>query len=468
MPLRHTRLAGNDARLRAEFDRIRTELDIEVDFPAAVTADAEHAVAALTLPDEDATHLPFVTIDPEGSRDLDQALAIARDGDGFIVHYAIADLSIVVTPGGPLDVEVRRRGQTMYAPDRSAPLHPRAISEGAASLLPDEVRSAYVWRFALDRSGSVTATTLQRARVRSREQLSYDEAQRRIDAGDEHLTLLKHVGERRLGLEAGRSGATLDLPEEEVELGDGEWVITRRDMLPVERWNAQISLMTGMEAAKLQIAAHAGILRTMPRPSSAAMDEFRRESTALGVAWKDGEGYGAYLRRLDRTSPVTIAILTAARSLFRGAGYRVLDGTETKDELIQAAIGAPYAHTTAPLRRLVDRYVLAHCEAVANGRPVPAWATAGLADLPTIMQDSSRTASQLEREVIAAVTAVILEPLVGNTFDALIAARNGDRADLTLLDPAVSADAVVAGEPGSTVRVKLVSVDGEKAHFTAA
>lgn len=467
MPLRHTRLTDHDARLRTEFDRIRAELEITIDFPAAAIADAERAIAAHDLPDEDATDLPFVTIDPEGSRDLDQALALARDGDGYVVHYAIADLSIAVVPGGALDAEVRRRGQTMYAPDQSAPLHPRELSEGAASLLPEEVRSAYVWRFALDRQGAVTETGLRRARVRSREQLSYVQAQERIDAGDEHLVLLREIGQLRIADEAGRSGATLDLPDEEVEQVDGRWQVTRREMLPVEQWNAQLSLMTGMAAAELQISARAGILRTMPRPGKDAMDEFRRESTALGVAWKPGESYGQYLRRLDRTAPATLAILTAARSLFRGAGYRIIDGTETADELIQAAIGAPYAHTTAPLRRLVDRFVLAHCEAIANNRPIPAWATDALEGLPAIMQESGRTASRLERAVIAAVTAVVLEPLVGETFDALVVERNGERAELTLLDPPVSVDARVPGDPGQAVRVRLDSVDGEKAHFTA-
>lgn len=468
MPLRQTRFPNHDARLRAEFDAIRTELGIVVEFTPDVIADADRAIAADNLPGDDASDIEFVTIDPEGSRDLDQALAIARDGDGHIVHYAIADLSVVVAPGGPIDVEAHRRGQTMYAPDQSAPLHPRQLSEGAASLLPDQTRAAYVWRFELDERGAVVSTSLRRARVRSREQLSYVEAQRRIDAGDDVLGLLREVGERRLILEAERAGATLDLPDEEVTEDDGRWVISRRAMLPVEQWNAQISLMTGMAAAELQIGAKAGILRTMPRPFDDTMAEFRQQSEALGVPWLPGEQYGAYLRRLDRTQPTTLAILTAARSLFRGAGYRVIDGTETDDELIQAAIGGPYTHTTAPLRRLVDRFVLAHCEAIANDHEIPAWAREGLDALPAIMAETGRLASRLEREVIAAVTAVVLEPLVGETFEAFIADRNGDRADLTLVDPPVSVDAVIPGAPGTTVRVRLVSVDDAKAHFTAA
>lgn len=468
MPFRTTRLADENTALIARFAQIREELNISVDFPDEVEAEARRAIAEVTLPDADATDIAFVTIDPEGSRDLDQALCLERNGDGYIVYYAIADLPAVVAPGGAIDREARKRGQTMYAPDESAPLHPRSLSEGAASLLPDEERSAYVWRFELSRRGEVTATTLTRSRVRSRERLSYVEAQKRIDDADPFLTLLKEVGERRIALEAGRAGASLDMPEEEVANRAGVWILTRREMLPVEQWNAQISLMTGMEAARLQLTAGHGILRTMPRPPKDAMAHFRAEVQALGIPFREGEGYGAYLRRLDRTSPVCIAVLIAARSLFRGAGYTILDGPVEDAAVIQAAIGAPYAHATAPLRRLVDRYVLAHCEAIANDKPIPQWAADGLAGLDEVMAESSQKAAALERECIAAVTATVLESRVGDTFEAMIVDRRETRAELELVDPPVSTTAVMAGEPGETVIVKLESVTDAKPVFVPA
>ena len=466
MPLRQTRLTETSEHIERELRRVRADLEITVDFPADVEAAAEQAARGLTLPETDGTHLEFVTIDPEGSKDLDQALVIEADGAGHIVYYAIADLAAVVAPGGPIDREARKRGQTMYAPDVSAPLHPRVLSEGAASLLPHQERPAYVWRMVLDGEGAVTETTLTRMRVRSRAQLTYAEAQQRIEDGDEMLVRLQTVGEQRIVLEAARGGASLDLPEEEVVLHAGRWRVERRRLLPVEQWNAQISLMTGMEAAKLQLAAGRGILRTMPAPSAKDMDTFRRESTQLGVPWREGEAYGAYLRRLPRDSPVTLAILNAARHLFRGAGYAVLDGPRDPDDVIQAAIGAPYAHTTAPLRRLVDRYVLAHCEAIANGREIPAWATEGLEGLPEIMQASSQLAGRLERESLAVVTAAVLAPHVGNDFDAIILERHDERARIELIDPAVEGDATIPGEPGARVRVRLLSVDSETSKVT--
>ena len=72
--------------------------------------------------------------------DLDQALHLERDGSGYVVHYAIADVAAFIEPGDPVDVAANQRGETLYGADSKVPLHPTVISEGAASLLPDQVR----------------------------------------------------------------------------------------------------------------------------------------------------------------------------------------------------------------------------------------------------------------------------------------------------------------------------------------
>lgn len=467
MPYRATRMTAEHAELTRQFSQIREDLEISLDFSEQVEAEAAAVAASVELPESDALAIAFVTIDPEGSKDLDQALAIERDENGYVVYYAIADVARVVIPGGAIDTEAHVRGQTMYAPDQSAPLHPRTLSEDAASLLPGVVRSAYVWRLCLDEQGNVASMTLTRSQVRSREQLSYPEAQRRADAGDELMGLLREVGERRIALESVRGGASLDMPDEEIELVGNDWTILRREMSPVEQWNAQISLMTGMEAARLQLQAGRGILRTMPKPSADAMAEFRNEVREMGIPFAADEQYGEFLRRLDRANPTTAAVLDAARSLFRGAGYLVLKGGEDPDTVIQSAIGAPYAHATAPLRRLVDRYVLAHCEAIANGREIEQWAQEGLASLAKIMQASSQKASALERECLAAVTAVILAPMVGQRFDAIIVERRDERAEIEIMVPPVTTSAVIEGKPGTTVRVTLEGIVEGKPVFVA-
>src|SRR6476646_9986275 len=121
-----------------DFAALRAELAVAGDFPSDVLADAERSAVDVQLPDEGATHIPFVTVDPAGSRDLDQALHIAREGDGFLVSYAIPDVRV--------------------------PLHPPVLSEGAASLLPEAVRPAVLWRMTLDATGDVRAVDVRRAR----------------------------------------------------------------------------------------------------------------------------------------------------------------------------------------------------------------------------------------------------------------------------------------------------------------
>ena len=94
--------------LREEVRRLQTELEVTAAFPAEVEEAAARAAQAPRLPELDRTDLPFVTIDPEGAQDLDQALHVARDGDGWVVHYAIADVAAFVSPGDPVDVEANR------------------------------------------------------------------------------------------------------------------------------------------------------------------------------------------------------------------------------------------------------------------------------------------------------------------------------------------------------------------------
>ena len=86
----------------------------------------------------DATHLPLVTIDPEGARDIDQAVHLESSPQGQRIYYAIADVGAHVVPGGALDRDTRDRVETIYCPDKRVGLHPPQMSEGFASLLPGQ------------------------------------------------------------------------------------------------------------------------------------------------------------------------------------------------------------------------------------------------------------------------------------------------------------------------------------------
>ncbi|MGX1160287.1 exoribonuclease R [Arthrobacter sp. SLBN-100] len=486
----HHRLAPNvhehKNALEAALGALRAELELPAAYPDDAVADAKAAVESLQLPAYDLTAVEFVTIDPASSTDLDQALFIEPDADGYHVLYAIADVPAFVTPGGPLDAETRRRGQTFYAPDGRIPLHPEIISEQAGSLLPGQDCSAFVWDFHLDNAAEVRSAAVRRARIRSRAKLSYKGAQAQLDDGTAPpvLRLLREVGLKRVELERARGGASLNMPDQEiVQLPDGGYRIDAAPQLPVEDWNAQISLMTGMAAARLMLTGKVGILRTMPSPDERSLNHFRLQTEALGKPWDGEVSYGEYLRSLDPTDPRQLAIMHSAGMLFRGAAYTAFDGSVPEDG-VQSAIGAAYAHTTAPLRRLVDRFVLVICEALSNGGKVPGWAREALPTLPEIMAGSDQLASRMERMALDTVEAALLVNHVGQEFEAIVISGskpqngkngngngkngngkngngngNGGSGIIQIPDPAVTARCAGELEPGTKVRVRLVSSD---------
>ncbi len=447
--------------LEEAFQRARDRHEVRQQFPPDVLAEVQRAVAAPSLPARDETGIELITIDPPGSMDLDQAMHIRRDGDGYRVRYAIADVPAFVQPGGALDEEVRLRGMTVYCPDVRVPLHPAELSEGAASLLPDVVRPAYVWDMRLTSEGVHDTADLYRARVRSRRRYTYADVQEQVDAGEaeETLMLLAELGELRIRREAERGGASLPMPEQEVEVGnDGTYRLRLRPLLPAEDWNAQISLLTGMVAADFMLQGGVGILRTMPVPDDAAVARFRREAKALGCEWPEDMQYGEFLRGLDKTAPTHLAVVNAATSLFRGAGYTVFDGELPQQEhRVQAAIAAPYAHVTAPLRRLVDRFALAVCEALAAGGEVPSWAREALPELPSLMDAADDRTRAVERACVSAVEAAVLVDRVGERLEAVVV-DGLPRGDVVvqLTDPPVAESAEGSAELGSTVLVEVV------------
>jgi len=441
---------------------LRDELGIVEAFPPEVLAEAESAARAPRMPDLDRTDLALFTLDPEGSRDLDQAVAVERRPPGYRVHYAIADVAAFVTAGGALDAEANRRGVTMYAPDRNVPLHPEVLSAGAASLLPGQVRPALLWTFDLDGDGQLVATGLCRARVRSRRQLAYPEAQAALDAGagDEALTLLAEVGRRRQALAAERGAVHLATPEQEVVDGpDGRPVLAYRAQLPVERWNAEISLLTGMAAAVLMLEGGVGLLRTLPPPDPASVASVRRSALALGLPWPDGRPYAEVISGLDPTLPEAAALLSLAGRLLRGSGYTAFDGA-APDQPLHSAVAAPYAHCTAPLRRLADRHAGEVCLALAAGEEPHEWARAALPALPATMAGATRRAQELERAVVDLAEAVVLAPRADETFDAVVVESGETRGVVQLREPAVRARCEGAHLPlGQTLRVRLTEVN---------
>ncbi len=463
---RRIRLSAPDAtEIASAFAELRESLEVWLEFPPEVVADAEAAVRSPRLPDLDETAIPFVTIDPPESLDLDQALHLERSGSGYRVRYAIADVAAFVAPGGPMDVEAHARGETLYAPDENARLYPPQISEGAGSLLPCEPRPSLLWTMELDETGEGVKVELRRALVRSREKLDYAGVQRSLDDGSagESLQLLREVGLLRQQREERLGGIALPIPEQKVDKGPNGYVLAFRAPLPVEGWNAQISLMTGQAAAELMLSARVGVLRTLPVADPRAVERLRRIAKALAVDWTPDQSYADLIRTLDPTVPAQSAFLAESTVLLRGSGYAAFDG-EIPARAAHAGIGAPYAHATAPLRRLVDRYVGEVCVAVSAGKEVPDWARAALPQLPETMERSNRRAQQYEAGIISTVEAAVLERRVGETFEAVVVEvdEHDDDGTVQLLELAVTARCVGDLPLGERVEVRLALADVAK------
>lgn len=463
MPKRQVRLtAADNAEIETALAELRRQLRVPTEFPPEVVAEAERAARSHRRRRADETDVPFVTIDPPTSKDLDQAMHLERDGKGYRVRYAIADVGAFVKPGGALDAEAHRRGQTLYAPDGNTRLYPPVLSEGAASLLPDQVRPALVWTMVLDATGEGVDVRVRRALVRSRAKLDYAGVQRSLDDGSagDVLSLLREVGILRKQREARRGGVSLQIPEQEVSRGRNGFELSYRPPLLVEGWNAEISLMTGMAAAELMLTAKVGILRTVPEADPERLERLRRTAAALDVPWPESVSYPDFVRSLDANVPRQAALLQQAAGVMRGSGYTAFAGRAPKDP-VHAALASTYAHTTAPLRRLVDRYVGEACVALSAGKEPAQWVLAAFPELPAVMAESAQKASQYEAGIVSTLEAAVLQRRVGKTFEAVVVDvdRDGAAGTVQLRDPAVTARCDGKLPLGERVEVRLELAD---------
>lgn len=402
-----------------DFSALRRELKLPSQFSPAAQREADAIVASgPAWPALDRTDIAFVTIDPPTSMDLDQAMCLERRaGGGYRVYYAIADVSAFVTPGGALEAETWERGQTVYLPDGKVPLHPTNLSEGVASLLPDQARPAVMWTIDLDADGGTAAVRIERAAVRSRAKLNYPA----VAAGgiDEPIALLPEIG--KLLVERGLARGAINLPiaAQDVEPVAGGWELVFTAPLAIEEYNAQISLLTGMAAAQIMLDGKIGLLRTTPRPDPGAIAKLKAAAVPLGIEWPDGASAGRVIGAVDGGEPRGAAFLDQAAELMRGAGYTAFDGPLPALRE-HGGVAAPYAHVTAPLRRLADRYATETCVALFAGADVPDWARAALPRLPDVMTTTDRVANAAERGAVDLAEAVLLEGRVGERFDAAV------------------------------------------------
>ena len=445
------------------FRGIAEEFDVPTEFSADLHAEAAAARDRFAQGRRDARGIPFVTIDPVGSMDLDQAVYLERRATGYRVLYAIADVAAFIEPGSALEQESLRRGQTIYLPDEPARLHPEELSEGSASLLPDVDRPAVLWTFDLDSAGEVEQFHVERALVRSHARLNYDDVHEDYLRGEMHpsIAVLPEVGQLREVSALRREAINLRIPSQRVmALEDGHYELVVEPRHEVMDWNSEISLLTGMCAGRLMVTHGQGLLRTLRPATPESEAEFRAEARALDFELADDRPIGEFLQSIDADSPRGMAIMREAQKLLRGSGYVSLAAGDAE---VHAGIGGYYAHVTAPLRRLIDRFATEYCLALCAGEEVPAWVTERADAVVDSMQKTSALANTVDRASLDLTEAMVLAPWVGHNFDAVVLSSDAERdqARIFVSDPPVLANALGHPEQGTTTKVSLIRADVE-------
>lgn len=447
----HDPLAG--AAIAAGIERIRAELDVPGPFPPEVLAAADEAARR----DPSATHVDrtdvaFRTLDPASSTDLDQAFDITTDGDDVVLAYAIADVGHFVEPGGVIDQEAWRRGTTIYLPGARSPLYPEVLSQGAASLLPDGPRPAVVFTVVVAGDGTVTLRAVERAIIRSRAKLAYDT----VTAADLPPAFAE-LARRIVAAEDARGAPRVVFPEQELEYCNGQWELRFARRLASEDQNAGMSLATNLAVAGLLATMHTGIFRVMDAAGHDAESRLRRTARGLGLHWPRNQTLAAFERSLRPDEPRGAAFLLAVRRAGGRATYApYVEGVVPW----HAAMAATYTHATAPLRRLVDRYVVDAALALGNGDALPGYVADAFERLPQVMDRADGLAGRVDAAVRDMAEAVLLAGRVGETFDAIIV-DDGERGTVVqIAEPAVLAKVSAANvDPGDTVRVKVLAAD---------
>jgi len=425
--------------------------------PEGFAPDVLHAAAAAARREPaahaDWTARHFVTLDPATATDLDQAFAIEAAGADFLLHYAIADVAWFVADGDTLDREAWARGVTIYLPGAKASLYPPILSENAASLLPAGPRPAIVLTVRIRPDGGVKLDGAARAVIRSRAKLAYDTVR-----SEDLPPGFAEISARIADAEDRRGAARVDPPEQEVSAdARGRLTLQFRPHVLAEKQNAAMSLAANMAIADALQAAGTGLFRVMAAPDARATARLRRTAQAFGLDWPDAMPLDQFERRLDPAQPAEAALMLSVRRAGNGASYVPFRSGETP---WHAAMAATYAHATAPLRRLADRYVLRAALAVMNGQTVPAVVEDAFQRLPAAMAKSEARAGQIDRAVIDMAETALMVGLEGESFAAIVTdvGENGARIQLCDL-PVVARTAAPDVIPGTRIAVRLTGAD---------
>lgn len=395
-------------------------------FGEDVIAEA-HKVAKTKLGDqEDLRTLPIVAIDPADARDHDDAVwAAPNDKGGFDAIVAIADVSFYVRSGSALDKEARKRGNSVYFPDRVVPMLPEELSADICSLKEGQDRAALACHLTIDGAGKVTAWRFTRAVIRVVANIAYEDAQAAIDTGaaPEHLKHLWSAWALLAKARDKREPLDLDLPERRVQLDEAGRItsIAVRERLDAHRLIEDFMIAANVAAAKALEAKKSPVMyRVHEVPSREKLVALKDYLATFGVSFALGQ-------------VVTPATFNRLLSMVKDAEHRtqVMEQvlrTQTQAYYAPANMGhfglalGSYAHFTSPIRRYADLLVhraLVRSFGLGEGGLSDDEA-ARMAVIGESISQAERRAMEAERETIDRYVAAHLSTKVGEVLETRI------------------------------------------------
>ncbi len=403
------------------------------------TQDEAEEVAKLPLSAdkrEDLRAVPIVAIDPADARDHDDAIWAEPDGQGgFRAIVAIADVSFYVRPGGAIDKEARKRGNSVYFPDRVVPMLPEVLSANVCSLKEGEDRAAMACHLTIDAEGRVTDRRFTRALVRIAGNIAYEDAQARIDSGeaDQNLRNLWDCWKALAAARHKRDPLELDLPERRVVLDEKGRItqIAIRERLDAHRVVEDFMIAANVAAAKaLESKVAPVVYRLHEAPGREKLIALKDYLATFGRKLALGQVItpGLFNRMLKDISDeaeralIMEAVLRSQTQAYYGPRNMGHFGL---------ALGS-YAHFTSPIRRYSDLLVhRALVDAYGLEQPAPKGnvpAHSGLSDqdradlgrISEVISDAERRAMAAERETIDRYVAAWLSARVGEVFETRI------------------------------------------------
>jgi ribonuclease R len=406
-------------------------------FPDAALAEAEAAKEPDLKRREDLRQLPLITIDPSDARDHDDAVWAEADPDpsnrgGWVVIVAIADVCSYIRPGNALDKEARKRGNSVYFPDRVVPMLPERISNDLCSLKEDEPRACLAVRMVFDKDGRKLKHRFSRALMRSAASLTYEQAQAAIDGRPDEVTtpLLDVVLRPLWGAYASlvlsrteRAPLDLDLPERKILLDDQGRVraVVTPPRLDAHRLIEEFMISANVSAAEtLEAKRSPFIYRVHDAPSKEKLSSLGEFLATIGFKLpKSGTLKPAHFNRILAETRATPTAELVGEVVLRSQAQ----AEYSDDNFGHFGLNLRrYAHFTSPIRRYAD--LIVHRALVrALGFGNDGLTDAEMEQLDQIAQtisDTERRAMAAERETADRLIAAYLADRIGARFQARV------------------------------------------------